>query len=609
MVLLHTSIIHALLAVTSTWSGRVAAGPARSLAARHFGNNKQAISSPGTDRVRRDTPTGPGPVILQPLRITRQGNSKRDRRTALELKGEETLYWAGEDGTVARLRIETPDETENVVNLELIDDMVRQVTCPSTDSGTLKLQFAEEADFNDAEDIWQWVNQAADNRFLLLVGAGACGWNTERILYNVTGLVYNDEAETAMLQVQQTTWKQAAHTFDLTVGHAAVPPAARHRRHPGILDKITHKIEDAANQAVDKIEDAANQVIDKVEDAANQAADKAADIAHTIATGTTKAVSNAISNLTPHTNNNNNNNPLSAAGLSLSPAFTIPLTTNLTAPNQPLTFTLPAPAPPLAFSATCLACHTSGSLTVQAHFSARWFKLTAASIEVSLPENLTATAILALTLKGDVLEPIVAQSLPLFELAPGGVAIPGIITLGPTVGVSVGMEVGAVKGAVGVTLGGTAVVEGGSVARLDFLKERGDGGEVKKGWGVEFRREEFRADASVETRAAVFLRAAVGVEVSVFETGFAAELRADAPTLSATLKAVTSSNCTVCGEYQNGLQGSLNFGTSIGASLTKKVAGTETPLWSLNFAEAHTPAIAGFCQGFGLQGQECQAAA
>lgn len=46
----------------------------------------------------------------------------------------------------------------------------------------------------------------------------------------------------------------------------------------------------------------------------------------------------------------------------------------------------------------------------------------------------------------------------------------------------------------------------------------------------------------------------------------------------------TASNCTVCGEFQNGLQGSLNFGTSIGASLTKKVAGTETPLWSLNFA-------------------------
>ncbi|KAK3293844.1 uncharacterized protein B0H64DRAFT_475409 [Chaetomium fimeti] len=517
------------------------------------------------------------------------GNSKRDRRSALELKAEETLYWGGEDGTVAKLRIETPDETENVVNLELIDDMVRQVTCPSTGSGTLKLQFLEEADFDDAQDIWQWVNQGADNHFLLLVGAGACGWNAERIPYNVTGLVYNDEVETAVLQVQQTTWKQAVHTFDLTMGYAAVPantdatPATRRRHHPSIPG----------------------------EDVANQAADKTSSTTNTISTNTTKAAPAAISNLAPatnpnnnnHNNNNHNNNPFSTAALSLSPAFTIPLTTNLTSPET-ISFTLPDPAP-LTLSATCLDCHTSGSLAVQAHFSARWFELTAAAIEVSLPDDLTATAVLGLSLKGEVVEPV-SRSVPLFELAPGGVAIPGIVTLGPTVGVSLGMEVGGVKGGVAVTMGGTAVVEGGSVARLDFLN--GDDVAGAEGWGVEFRGGEFKADASVETRAAVFLRAAVGVEVSVFETGFAAELRADAPTLSATLKAVTSSNCTVCGEFQNGLQGSLNFGTSIGASLTKKVAGTESPLWSVNFAEANTPAIAEFCQGFGPQG-ECPAVA
>jgi hypothetical protein len=151
---------------------------------------------------------------------------------------------------------------------------------------------------------------------------------------------------------------------------------------------------------------------------------------------------------------------------------------------------------------------------VQAHFSARWFQLTAASIEVSLPDPLTATAVVALSLKGDIIEPV-THSVPLFELAPGGVAIPGIITLGPTVGVSLGMEVGGVKGGVGVTVGGTAVVGGGggSVARLDFLEREGTG---KTGWGVEFTGQELKADASVETRAAVFLRAAVGVEVSVF---------------------------------------------------------------------------------------------
>ncbi|KAH6651230.1 hypothetical protein F5144DRAFT_617854 [Chaetomium tenue] len=470
MVRFRTSVIHALLAVTWDWCDPVAAGPVGPGGARHFDRDTQAISSPVTDRIRRDTPSRPEPVILQPLRVPRQGNSKRDRRTALELKGEETLYWGAEDGTVARLRIETPDETENLVNLELIDDMVRQVACPpaGSESGTLKLQFLEEADFDDAQDIWQWVNQAADNRFLLLVGAGACGWNTERIPYNVTGLVYNDEVETAVLKVQRTTWKEAAHTFDLTIGHTALPP-------------------------------------------------------------------------TTNNNNNNNNTTLSTTALALNPAFTIPLATNLTSPET-LTIPLPNPAggagtPPLTLSATCLDCHTSGSLTVQAHFAARWFQLTAAAVEVSLPSELTATAVLGLSLKGTVVD-AVTGSVPLFELAPGGVAIPGVVTLGPTVGVSLGVEVGGVRGAVGVTVGGTAVVEGGSVARLDFL-ERGDGRTGVEGWGVQVRGEELRVDASVEARAAVFLRAAVGVEVSVFESGFAAEVRADAPTLSATLKAAT----------------------------------------------------------------------
>jgi hypothetical protein len=54
----------------------------------------------------------------------------------------------------------------------------------------------------------------------------------------------------------------------------------------------------------------------------------------------------------------------------------------------------------------------------------------------------------------------------------------------------------------------------------------------------------------------------------------------------------TASNCTVCGGFQNGIQGSLNFGAAIGATLTKKVLGTDTPLWSLNFAVSHSAFLA-----------------
>jgi len=86
------------------------------------------------------------------------------------------------------------------------------------------------------------------------------------------------------------------------------------------------------------------------------------------------------------------------------------------------------------------------------------------------------------------------------------------------------------------------------------------------------------------------------------ETGFAAEMSAKLPSLSATLKAIqctvfvpliplkatannaSATTCTACGDHQNGIQGSLTLGTSIGVSLKKKVFGDEEPLWSLTFA-------------------------
>jgi hypothetical protein len=41
--------------------------------------------------------------------------------------------------------------------------------------------------------------------------------------------------------------------------------------------------------------------------------------------------------------------------------------------------------------------------------------------------------------------------------------------------------------------------------------------------------------------------------------------------------------CTACGDYQNGIQGGLSLGTSIGVSLKKKVLGNQKTLWDLSF--------------------------
>ncbi|KAK4110866.1 hypothetical protein N656DRAFT_799594 [Canariomyces notabilis] len=503
----------------------------------------------------------PEPVVLRPLRMHSKSNAKRALlKDVLKLKSKETLYWSSTHGTVAKLDWEAPGDAENIVNLEDIDDMVRQVACPSKSEDPLKVTFAEEADYNDAEDIWKWVNQKEENQFFLLVGAGKCGWNTDRIVYKVTGLVYNDEAETAYLHATQIPWSQAAHTYDLTLGNTKIPHSQQiHRaRAPGFWDDVGDFFENVG----DKIEEGIEHIGDKIEEAIGQ--------------------------------------------FDTSPSLSIPLGSNLT--GKALSFSVPGAAPgggDISLAASCITCTTSGSIWVQAHFAAKKFQMTDAALEISLPDPIVADVVLGVTLSAALTQPL-TRTIPVFAPPLGGVKIPGVISLGPQVTLSLGAEIGAVRGSVGVTMGGRASINKDSKARLDFLDEKRTG---KTGWDVNFDNEQFKVDTSVEVGAAGFVRGAIGVEVSVFESGFLAEVSADAPKLSATLKATASTNCTVCGQYMTGVTGSLNFGTTVGVGLKKKVAGAEQPLWGVNFVEAKMPAIASFCQGFGPKGQDCKAKA
>lgn len=403
---------------------------------------------------------------MRPVRIPRSGNAKRDRRTALELKSSDTLYWSAVDGTMAKFTIELPDEMENIVNLEQFDGMVREITCPP-EAGEFKIAFNEKADFDDAADIWRWVNEKADNHFYLVVGAGDCGFNKDRIVYNVTNLVYNDEAETAVLEAKLTTWKEAAHTFDLTVGRAALPPpsssstSAHHRRDIGdFFDNVGDKFKDVGDKIVDGVE----KIGDKIGDALT---------------------------------------------IDERPSFSVPLSADLT--GSSLSFDLPGNKSMTA-SVTCVECSTAGSLQVEGHFAARAFDITAASVRVSLPdEGLRATTLLELALTAELRQGV-KRSVPIFKAAPSPLIIPQLMTIGPAVALNLVGEIGAVQGTVALTMGGRATVAGGSWAMLDFFDEKKTS---KEGWGVTFEGEQFAAKASIETTAGVFLRGSIGLEISV----------------------------------------------------------------------------------------------
>ncbi len=418
------------------------------------------------------------PLELVPLRNVRQGNAKRDRKAALALKSDETLYWGGQDGTVAKLDIQMPSANESIVNMERLDGMVEKIHCPRNSTGRLKVRFNNQTDFDDAQDVWQWVNNATENHFVMVIGAGDCGWNsTQRHVYHVTGLVYNDEKNTAVFDVEQKTWKEAIHTYDLTVGKAAKQGAVTQKLKRGLFDKIGDWFKDAADDVKDFVTGAANDVVDAVGNAADAVKDAA---------GSAVDIVDSILNPT------------------LNPDFTIPFGSDLS--GKGIAFKMNG----VEVSGTCSQCTTTGAFDIEAKFSVKFFKIQEAWVEAST-QGINATAIISLALKGDLTDKLASKEVPVFKISPAGISIPGVLTIGPTVSINLGAEISQIKGGVTISLGGTATIPP-STARLDFLSQSDT---AATGWKPTFQEAPFKADVFVEAKASVYLSAAVGIEISV----------------------------------------------------------------------------------------------
>ncbi|KAF4122971.1 Lipase (class 3) [Geosmithia morbida] len=159
------------------------------------------------------------PVRPQSASIQVAGVSSDETR--LGMHSDRHLRWQGQHGTVADLHVRMTADNETLVDLEDIDDLIESISCPpqnSTRVGNITISFKAKEDFNSAADVWDWVNREDDHHFVLLAGKGDCGWNADRVLFDVQSIRYDNEAEEATLQARHVTWKEAIHTFDLTIG-------------------------------------------------------------------------------------------------------------------------------------------------------------------------------------------------------------------------------------------------------------------------------------------------------------------------------------------------------------------------------------------------------
>jgi len=448
--------------------------------------------------------------VLRPIRpasTAAQASSKAGDKKGFELRDAQSMFWGGDSGTTAEFSIKVDGEKEAFVDMEYFDDLVESVDCPK-EGGKLTIRFKEQADFDSATEVWEWVNKEADNEFILMAGDGDCTWNDDRVIYRVKDLEYSDDENTAVLNTERTNWKEAIHSFDLKIGKDA-----------------------ARDQAIRR---------------------------------------------------------------DISPGFNVPMDFDLT--GKGVSFNMNG----VDYIGFCSNCTATGSFDIEAHFSLGFFELDEAKVTLST-EGIETTAIIAATIKGELTDDLLEKEFPLFKASPAGVAIPGLVTIGPTVQVALKAGVNAIKGGVTLTLGGTAKIPPSS-ATIDFLSEDGM---TSEGWEIESEAVPLEADIFVEARAFTSLTPSVGLEVSALERGFVADISADTPVLAGLVRAVHSLTCNACGQYENAVDGSVTLGTSIGVAVKKKKSGgLIEDLWSLTFFSIQQPPLASFCEPVGPQNCE-----
>jgi len=262
------------------------------------------------------------------------------------------------------------------------------------------------------------------------------------------------------------------------------------------FDNVVDGVKGGIKDGVDTVKDGVSDVVDDVKDGVSDVVDDAKDSVSGVVDDVKDGVSDVVDGV---------KDGISDIGdiLSGSPDFTIPFDNDFNAKS--LTFSSNG----LSVTALCKTCTSSGSFAIKGRFKATLLKMEEAWVEVST-EGIEAKAVMGLTLKGDLAGPLASKAIPIFKFSPAGVAIPGLLTIGPTVGVSLGAEIGAVSGGLALGFGGTATIPASS-SRWDFLDENGMS---SSGWEATFEAEPFTADVFVQTSASVFLRAAVGLEIS-----------------------------------------------------------------------------------------------
>ncbi|PSN72367.1 hypothetical protein BS50DRAFT_630409 [Corynespora cassiicola Philippines] len=118
---------------------------------------------------------------------------------------------------LANLTLYTPEETEGILSMEKFDALTSSIQC---NADSIAMTFIDDATFARAQQVWDWVNGADNNSFVMVAGVGDCGNNTNRIPFKISRLSYDEVANQATLTSERVEWQSFAN-YDLKVGSVA----------------------------------------------------------------------------------------------------------------------------------------------------------------------------------------------------------------------------------------------------------------------------------------------------------------------------------------------------------------------------------------------------
>lgn len=126
---------------------------------------------------------------------------------------------------LANLTVDVGDDEANIVSMEKFRHLLESVEC--TDNGMV-VEFKDTRSFGYTQRGWQWVNDDDDRNLILVTGRQHCGWNTHRVPFVVSSIVFDKQSLRAKLSGVPSEWKKLFRNYELTLGN--VPESSTSKR-------------------------------------------------------------------------------------------------------------------------------------------------------------------------------------------------------------------------------------------------------------------------------------------------------------------------------------------------------------------------------------------